>query len=379
MKKILNRITSLDLHLNYPAKTIVETKCVEDVACGIYPCYHMEYEDHLKVSTSCVALIKDSKKFILNPDFKPDFNKNTWYEKRHTIDKRIIRLKAFEIKTINSSKINFNPTRELKNKKEFIDKSIFYFKKFINDIEKKFPKYDHIIFIGGKDSQLIHLVPKLNPDRWHVFSGEPNTPLIKKWLVENKIYFNHFFVDNRTSNIEEGKNKKFFIEKILNSDCISDPIHFRWKEINSKISKFFDNKCIFWSGELGDTIYNCHIGEYSMDNYKHYFNIHFNRASSWQGNSLQRRFNETKCPILSMYHSPEIWKYVYQKFDPSAFEGIDLRIEIGNKLANKKIKWLKENPGPPPLTINDRLKQNALKIYIQEIKKYVKNEKRKSI
>lgn len=368
MKKVLNKIISLDLYLNYPAKTIIETKCVEDVASGIYPVYYMKFKNHLKISSCAIALIKDSGEFILNFDFKPDFTQKDWYEERNTIDKRVCKLKSFEVRTRNSSKINFNPTRKLKDKDEFINKSIAYFKKFVNEIERKFPEYHHIVLTGGKDSQIIHLVPKLNEKKWNVLSEEPNATLVKKWLAANNIIIDHFFrIENKSD-----EDESFLMKKIVNGDCMSNPEHIRRGKTMIKISNFFNKKCIFWVGTLGDTIYNCHIEDYRKNNYEDYFKTHFNRGSSWQGNFHQTHFNLTGCPVLSLYHSKEIWEKLYQNFDPSISENLDLRKELGSKLAKRNIKWLVQNPGPNPWFISHRLKKDLLKIYIDKVNSLVK-------
>ena len=129
MKDKLNQITSLNFWLNYSAKSVIETKGIEDVACGIYSCFYMKYEDHLKVSTSVISLINDSGKFIINRDFNPDFTeypwpkftKCKWYKERFTVDKRIKRLKPFEIKTSKDSIIDFNPKKKIKKSEELIE------------------------------------------------------------------------------------------------------------------------------------------------------------------------------------------------------------------------------------------------------------------
>jgi len=354
-------MTSLDLYLNYPAKSVVETKSIEDIACGIYPCYYMEYQGRLKVSSSVVALIKDSGEFHFNNDFKPDFTRSHWYEQRHTVDKRIHRIKAFEIRYPGLSNINFKPVRTLKDPDELIEQSIHYFKTFINSIERKFPEYNHVVHTGGKDSQLIHLVPKINNTKWHIFSSEPNAHLVKQWIDQNDIAINEFFIHD---NIND-EDLDFLIFKLLNSDCIANPEHIRWIRKLKSISDFFENKCIFWTGLVGDAIYSIHK-DFSKNNYYDYFELNYNRVSSWQGNCMQTYFNTINSPCLSMYHSKEIWKSLYQRLDPSCVKK-DLRTCLGEKLAGRKIKWLDENPGPAPWIIDTKLKADLLKIYIDHI------------
>ena len=375
-EQILDNLTSLDLYLNFPAKKIIKTYCIEDVACAIYPCFYIECNDYLKVSSSAVELIKESKELVLNKKFKPNFFMKSWYEGPQTIDKRIKRLKAFEIKKVGSSKINFKSEKTLKDKDEYIEKSVFYFKKFVNYIERSFPEHDHVVFTGGKDSQLVHLVPKLNEDKWHVFSSHPSVALIKKWLTENDVKYGQFFEHDNINN----ENKDFVMEKVLNSDMICSPEHIRWSKSIIDISNKFNKKCIFWTGTIGDTFYNCHIYEYMRSNFKYFFEVQFNRASAYQGITLhQAVFNLTSCPSLSLFHSREIWDELYQKVDLSSFNfslfgnSPDLRKEIGNKLANKEIKWIKKNPTPLPWFINPLLKKNLLKMYIKKIESFLGN------
>ena len=44
---ILSSLSSLDLHLLYPPDHVEETRCLEDSACGIYPCYYLRLPDRL--------------------------------------------------------------------------------------------------------------------------------------------------------------------------------------------------------------------------------------------------------------------------------------------------------------------------------------------
>jgi hypothetical protein len=372
MKEILDRITSLELWLNYSAKSVIETKNIEDVACEIYSCYYMEYEDRLKVSTSVISLIKDSGKFTINPDFNPDFVKYSWpeytkcgwYKERFTVDKRIKRLRPFEVKISKASKINFNPVIKIKNKEEFIEKSIFYFKKFVNGVELRFPNYDHVVLTGGKDSQIIHLIPKKNKAKWHVFSSEPNVLMVKKWLRDNKVYSNNFFTHDNVNDEFESD----FVAKLFNSDCISDPQHMRWLKKLNKISDLFDKKCIFWMGTFGDTVNRSN----AWKNSKNCFDTFLGRETT-HGIYHQTGFNLTGCPFLSIYNSEEIWRNVYQHLDFSIVQKFgDLREKIGNKLAGKKIRWIKGTPQPEPWLIDKESRIRILDKYTEYIKNIIK-------
>ena len=275
---VMQRITSLDMHLKFPPGKVVETKCLEDVGCGMYPCYYLRQNNKLKVSTSVVALILNSGSFEPNPNFKPpnflsyqfvlknlirslmtktsaifkksiknfllprrlvsnSSEKKLWYESWETIDKRIKKLKPFEKITPTTSTITFKPDFTINDKKEIIDKTVYYLQKFINETEIKYPNYCHIVLTGGKDSQLINLVPKLNPERWYIFSAEPNYTLVKHWVKENGIKVAGIFKHNNKN--EETIDD--FRKKIICSDLYSDPRHIRWLPTLKRISKKFDD------------------------------------------------------------------------------------------------------------------------------------------
>lgn len=373
--KILSNLTSLELYLNFPAKKVVRTYNLEDVACGMYPCFYSIEDDHLLASTSVVSLIKERGKLEVDENFKPFFLFKNWHEGTRTVDKNIKKLYAFEKRNSGSSEITFDPKKTLRDKDEYINQSIYYFEKFISEIEDKFPDYDHIVLTGGKDSQLINLLEKKKPEKWHVFTSKPNLKLIEKWVEINDIKYGKFFKhDNKND-----EDKDFLIKKIMNNDMIGDPEHIRWSKKLIEISNEFNKKCIFWFGSKGETLYNNKISTFRKGKCKNYFQALYDRGASWQGNVLhQAVFNLTGCPSLSLYHSKEIWEDLYQRLDPMMItppkcSNEDLRKELGNKIAKKEIKWVKLNPTPIRwLIFNLGLKINLLNIYIEEIRKLLK-------
>lgn len=403
MNEIIDKITSFELYLKYPPQQVVETRCIEDVGCGMYPCYFLRKKDKLKVSTSVVSLILDSGKFKINSKFKPpdfmaekiqkyagsnNFEKmlnvfflaivkrkpwilkialkkylnfflpnisginswkwNTYYATWKTIDRRINKLRPFEQVTLTRNNITFKPDFKVNSKNELINKSIYYLKKFVNKIEKDFPSYNHIVMTGGKDSQIILLIPKLNNDRWHIFSAEPNYQLVKQWIEVNRIKINNNFIHN---NLNEESHEDFK-GKILCGDLYSDPRHIRWMPTLKKIANKFDNKCIFWIGTAADAIYK-YYSPFHAYGKRNFFKVHRIRVASWQGNYHQIFKNFVGSPLLSPYHSEEIWRELYQHLDPSIIrKNTDLRVEIGEKLFGSSIKWLDKNPGPGPYKYN---------------------------
>lgn len=388
----MERITSLDLYLHFPAGKIIETQCLEDIGCGIYPCYYMNCRDRLKVSASVTPLIFDSKSFYLNQGFNPPNylaeetracvllrkinrrlfsylrlptcypRRTEWYVTWQTIDNRIKKLRPFEVVTPKHNAFTFNPDFALRDKEVIISKTVHFLKKSINDVEKRFPHYDHIVMAGGKDSRMIYLIPKINKQKWHIFSAEPNYPLVLKWAEENNITLNRIFRHNN----QNEESVEDFKRKVICGDLYSDPKHIRWMPTLKRIAEVFNNKCIFWAGTAADAIYSFHPDFHRIPK-KYYFHQHITRIHSWQGNYHQVFKNFVGSALLSPYHSREIWEELYQHMDPSVItKGIDLRDEISRELFGKPVKWESRNPGPTPYRYDFSL--DPYKLYTEYIK-----------
>jgi len=382
----MQKITSLEIYLKFKPENIVETESLEDVGCGIYPCYYIKCENKLKVSTSVISLIIDSGTFEINHNFKPpDFLKEylsevrlyfrsipilnklfklPWYSTWETIDKRIKKLKSFEKVTLTDTQILFNPDFTINNEELIINRSAYYIKKFINDIERIFPDYSHIVLTGGKDSQIINLVPKLNSKNWYIFSAQPNYPLVKRWVGKNGINVNRIFThDGRNEESSED-----FKKKVICGDLYADPRQIKWMPTIKKITGEFNDKCIFWGGTMSSPAHfytGKHRGCIEKDKTT-FFNNHFEKTASWLGNYHQVFKNFTRSPYLSPYHSPEIWSELYQHFDPAVItKNADLRMKIGDRLFEKPVWWLSENPGPKPYTYNFYI--NCYEMYLKYI------------
>lgn len=310
---ILDKLDTLDLYLNYPAKTIIQTKMVEDYCCGTYNCYYIVKDGYLEVSTSAAELIKNSKSYVPNPNFCPNFEDSSFViSHKETFDTRVIRLQPFEKRTVNSSVRTIEFTRDLGNTEELIEKSIIFFKENVHWLETKYPEHKHILLTGGRDSQLMHLVPKLNDHNWYTFSAEPNAPLVKEWMKRNDIYTEHFFYnDNGDDDGEE-----FLVKKIINGDLMINPIHHRFSRDMVKIAEQFKGKCFFWLGTMHDRCNIYRLGKekmYQPQRFDAYWERHLLKAG-WADHQL--KFNLTNCPVMSLYDFPNIWKELYCRFNP---------------------------------------------------------------
>ncbi len=379
-------LTSVDLHLRFPAEAVVETDALEDSACGIYPCYYRRLPDRLRVSTSALALIADAGTLEINPSFRPReyllgdnvharFVRGTaalpyglkewvkrvlpiamlhhlarnrfWYESWDTMDVRVRKLRPFERVTPTESTDTFAPDFSLRSSNALMEGVCAHLVRFVRSIEAAFPNHDHVMMIGGKDSQILALIPKAQPERWHVFSAAPNCALVHQWLAWNGVKTGQVFGhDNRNEETKEATERK-----IVCSDLYSDPRHMRWLPALKRIADAFEGRCIFWSGSAGDAL---HVGRPHHRRYQHanprgFFDIHLTRVPCLVGNYHQVVKNFTGCPLLCPYHSAELWHNVYLHHGPAVIPtGTDLRPRIGERLAGRPIRWLEKNPWPEP-------------------------------
>jgi hypothetical protein len=397
-------LTSLDIYLNRPPLQILQCRTLQDVACGIYPCFYINYGDHLKVASSAAALIIDSGRLDLNPDFSPpDYlshsydrqalrtlskklppslkavmrwlslrllhkdpaSEERWYPSWETADRRIRRLRAFEQVTAAGHATTFYPDFSLQDAELFLTRSSDLLKQFVRSVETAFPDHEHIIQMGGKDSQLLSLIPKLCPERWHIFSAEPNTPLVRQWLDLNKISYGRFWSHDNSNE----ENARDLADKVLCSDLVSDPKQNKWLPKMREIAGSFDNRCIFWAGTAADAIYSYHTSFHARSR-EEYFSLHQTRVSSLQGNYHQTFKNFVGCPLLSPYHSAEIWHDLYRHYSPRLISpSTDYRNRLGELLCGRAVLWLDKNPGPAAYEYSDHLDTKAL--YLKAIQAHL--------
>ena len=401
---ILEKISSEELYLNYPAMTVVATRSLEDTNAGIYPCYYLKNGNYLLVSTSVAPLIKHTKVIELNPNFKPAnyftrANANNrilmllsspiphvyrkkireilarklglliyekrWYSSWETIDKRIFRIKAFTKVSPEGEEIILQPDMAIKDIELIIDKAASNLVSYIQAIERKYPDYKHIIMVGGKDSQLIALAPKLNSKNWIIFSSIPDYDVVKNWIEANNIdileLIKHDAINEET--IEDTKTK------IIVGDLYSDPKHIRFLPTLKKIATQYNYKCIFWAGTAADAIFAYHQ-EFPYESPVKYFNFLYSRVGFFQGNYHQVFKNFVGCPLLSPYHSFQIWKDLLIHLDTRIIKkGLDLRKEIGRRMSNKSIKWFDCNDKIPAYQYDYNL--DTYQLYLDYLKKSI--------
>ena len=385
------------MHLQFPAGAIKETLRLEDSACGIYPCYYRVMPDRLKVATSAVALIAGAGTLELNPDFLPreyllgddgrqrfvhgtaalpnvvkDAAKRLlpaallrrlsrdrfWYETWETIDRQIFKLKPFERVTPQDATDTFQPDFALRDAADLVERVAVHLTRFVREIEERYPEHNHVMMIGGKDSQILALIPKRRPERWHIFSAAPNRALVWQWMKWNDVKAGRLFDhDNRNEETAEETERK-----IVCSDLYSDPRHMRWLPTLRRIAESFDSRCCFWSGSAADAL---HVGRsfhrrYRGKNARAFFNIHLTRVPCLVGNYHQVVKNYTGCPLLCPYQTTGIWRDVYSHHGAEVIPaGVDLRPRLGERLAGRSIRWADGNPGPEPYRYASRFQARA--------------------
>ena len=397
------RLTSIEVHRDFLAGTIVETHAIEDSACGIYPCYYRRLHDRLRVAASASALIADLGTLEINPSFRPReyllgndarqrFVRGTaalpkvlknyakrmlpdgllrslsrdrfWYESWDTIDARVHKLKPFERVTLNGAADTFRPDFSMRNPDELVEGVAAHLTRFVADTEERYPDHHHVMMIGGRDSQILALIPKRRPKQWHVFSAAPNRSLVRQWLGWNNVEAGRLF-DNDNQNVETRDETE---RKIVCSDLYSDPRHMRWLPALRRIADEFGFRCFFWSGSAGDAL---HVGQsfhrrYTRGNPLGFFDIHLKRVPCLVGNYHQVVKNFTGCPLLCPYQTEDIWREVYRRHGPGVIPvGLDLRPRIGERLAGRSIRWAARNPAPAPYRYAERF--DALGLYLRHL------------
>jgi len=326
------KLDSIDLHLDH-LPVPVNVDAIVDTTGGEYPAYYTIKDGKLLVCTSVYQLIGYLGSFELNPEYQyaQDIQFHTQYI---TVDKRIKRVMPFEKVTAHTSEIIFHPTFEKKNVSEYLQDSAKYLVDFVNEIEERYPKKTHIVLTGGKDSRMMWLIPKKNPEKWVMFCSQPDLYYVKDWMLNNKIPFPTIYEHDGFPD----ETYEFFKKKVIAADANVELRHARWMEREVELAKKYNDDVIFW---IGDTGFNFNFNAFSTPAKRDWFDTVNLRASLYHGTKNQIIKNLTNCPRLSMYHSPKIQTEVFQYFDADLIDK-DYRFELANLIAGRKIVW--ENP-----------------------------------
>jgi hypothetical protein len=416
-------LTAIQLYTEFPPGSVQVTRRLEDAGSAMYPCYYMKDGPDLKVSTSVVSLILAAGSFELNPAFAPPrFALHPWkrkaadlvrrlgrpvdrlvartrllraplkqlkatvpaaaktlywnphnafYDAWETIDQRIRKLGAFETVGTGGVSSGFSSDLSLRSLDELAALACAALQRSVNDIERRFPGKRHVILTGGKDSQLIALIPKVDPGRWLIFSAEPNFPLVKRWVSDN---------DLPVADVirHDGKNEETladFRRKVLCSDLYSNPVHIRYAPTLKRLAAELGDQCIFWVGSMprGAHLFDGHHHRFDRSDparaREAFFHSHLVTFPAWQGNLHQTYSNFVGHPFLCPYDLREMWETVYRRLDPLVLaKDVDLRSRIGDQLLGRPVKWPDENPGPTPYSY-PHFWFNPYKFYVRHIRR----------
>ena len=386
-ERTTDRLRSIDLYLDHPPGEVHEVEELVDVGCGVYPVYYRRTDDALRVSTSAAEVIADAGDLVrdeayvdtlptgldwsrtaadLNPaarlihaipsditaNYTPDpvvravarlgiITPSNWSFEDRTVDERVRRLRPFERVTADGAEDTWDPTFSLSSPEELVERSATHLTGFVNDVERRFPDHQHVVLTGGRDSQLISLVPK-ETDNWHVFSAHPNAPLVEEFVAENDLDVNRVFTHDNVNRETRAETRR----KLLCSDVRNPPRDMRWRVRLADIAEEFDGDCIFWCGTAADAIYSHYPVAHGRSR-EEYFGIHTGKVALGNGITHQTTYNFTGSPLLSPYHSERMWQEVYRHYDPTMMEReMDLRDALGERLHGEPVAWPDANPSP---------------------------------
>ncbi|MGH9893919.1 MAG: hypothetical protein ACREA0_18430, partial [bacterium] len=339
-------------------------------------------QDRLLVSTSAMCLIRfmgghrrdrQFKPFLSNPSpgvgdrllsnargacrrvFPSRFAApapSLYYETWHTTDTRVTKLRPFETVRRDGSRqggsLDPNTYLSVERIPEVAARAI---QRTISDIEDRFPDHAHVVLTGGKDSQLVHLARKRRPQRWYAFSAEPNYPVVRQWLEDNRIEVADCI---RHDNVTDESSAEL-ARKILCGDLYAGPFHLRWIVALDRIARRLGGNVIFWSGTAADAVISWHH-DFKGRGRAHFLRQHLTRVATFQGTYHQTVKNYTGCPILSPYHSETFWRDVVLALDDTVLnDRTDFRYAIGELLSGRSVRWPSSNPGPSPYAYGKRV------------------------
>jgi hypothetical protein len=373
---------AIDLHLDFPPSKIVKTDKIVDESGGMYPCYYIQKDSEVWVSTSVVSLIQELGSLSRNPDFEIPSSIKTlgeedgktlaeaavsrlpsgitskvppqvvsglrelgvlssqphlWSPDWHTLDDRITRIRPFETVTADSATQDFTPTYSLDDPVEYAKKTAEHMECFVQKIEDRYPNRDHIILTGGKDSLLISLVEK-KTDNWHIFSSEPNYPLVESFVERNSLDVKNVIRDDGVNR----ESTEDLQEKLLACDLFGNPRHTLWMTSLRSLINELGSDVIIWNGSGGGEILQ------HRPNLEYPY-THITRVPLMQGLYHQNAINFLGQPALSPYYTPEMWENVFKHFNPGMMDrGLDVRPRIGEILHGDEVRWPQENPSPDP-------------------------------
>lgn len=252
----------------------------------------------------------------------------------------------------------------------------------ITEIEAANPGTTNVILCGGKDSLNLLLLSWANPTI--VYSAQPNYPLVRKFVADNKLPFEVFELSPRT-------DAELQIREIAEACGMVSLANWRWTAHLKAIAEEFSGRAIFWKGQVADALLTDYWRSYTS-NYSRYYRLArkaykrvarhspswltalpdrivmrdlrrslWERAAVGQGAHMGMLRSITGCLFLSAYHGPRTTNVMLSgNYNRLAKVG-DLRPGIGATLLGRKVNYPSSNPAPGELSGRANLRTlNAL-------------------
>lgn len=359
-------MNTYDLYLKSKPFEIMAVNEIVDNAAGTYPCYYTIRANGLWISGSVYALIKSFGNFIPNNGVRIDRYATSY----QTHDKRIMRIKPFEKIRYTGEKLvkeNLFKASDKLDIRGFIDKEAELLTEHVNMTEQLYPDAIHIAEVGGKDSQMILLIPKLSKN-WYVFSAQPNYPLVRQFVELNNIMVDGFYTS--TGDDELG-NDTFIEEKVIALDGLQMLLHLRWGRSHRELVRheFKGKKVIFWDGDSGGNLnmpLNINRLKVEQKTQEGFFRYFWTCSPLHQG-ATHQYYKHLGLIRLDIYSYPRLWRDVFMQYNPINILKTDIRKQLGDKVFGKSVKWIDENPAPPAW--RNQEKYDVKKIYYERIKR----------
>ena len=308
----------------------------------LYPVYYIKDGESYLVSTSVYALIRFKNQFIRNPRFQTTrFFRSTFL----TIDEEIMRSRTLPRRS----------TYELSEKRDLVELAARLIQEYVSEIELRYPEHVHIVLMGGKDSQALLLANRKS--RWIVVSGEPNAPLNKEFIKQNRLKIDRFIA------VTSETNDRFLLEETIASDCFYSLSNSRWVAVVHDIAKEYDGQAVVWYGSAGDAILSYHHAFHKAVDYFAQHELYVGMAMGILHQLLKNLLN---VPVLSPYQSPQFLDQLFYRFDPYfVIQTGDIRPEIGKLLLGSPIWYPDQNPTPPS---SQRNRFQSIKVYVNQLR-----------
>ncbi len=245
-------------------------------------------------------------------------------------------------------------------------------------VEALNPGARNLVLCGGKDSLNILLMPWKTPPV--AVSAAPNYALVRQFVEDNGLGL-------EVIELRDWVEEDLLEYEIAEAACQVDLHHWRWSPHLRQIAGEHDGASIFWKGQLADvTLTNFWRGythlpskplSIAMRIHKRlmtYFPkvrspldpmvVRHLEESLWLRGAVAQGghvgFLRSVCDalFLSAYHGPKATEVMFS-IDPPKITGADLRVQMGEVLLGKPVRYPEHNPAPGPSHGRENLRSTA--------------------